>query len=248
MHARRTSPRLRRLVALSLLGVALVFSGCVYLRLLELKKQFARFETFFKTDTSDGVRIECLKPLLLASDVRWLGVFPETITPGPGKTENWKVRWVKEAPPGPPEATVHDVELHARFTGERLSHVSIPERYFEFFPKELFVNLLRSTGGARIDRSSRSAEVENAPVPDAPAFAYPTRESLAGMPGRPTEQSSADGLDVFRYRYHTVTTEKEAEPIEVTFSFDAANGRLRTLRARLPTGTINYRVAPAAKS
>lgn len=242
MPSRRNFPHLRRVIAGSLLGLALVFSGCVYLRLLELKKQFARFETFFKTDTTDGVRIECLKPLLLASDVRWLGIFPESITAGPEETENWKVRWVKEAPPGPPEATVHDVELHARFTGGRLSHVSIPERYFEFFPKELFVNLLRSTGGARIDRSARSAEVENTAPPDAPEIPYPTRESIDGMLGRPTEQSSAEGLDVFRYRYHTVTTEKDAEPIEVTFSFGSTDGRLRTLRAKLPTGTINYRV------
>jgi hypothetical protein len=247
MIFRRNFPHLRRFLAFSLLTAAVFLSGCVYLRLLELKKQFARFDTFFKADTSDGVRIECLKPLLLASDVRWLGIFPETITPGAGKTENWTVRWVKEAPPGLPETTVHDVELYARFTGERLSHVSIPERYFEFFSKELFVNLLRSTGGARIDRGSRSADVENMPLPTAPEIKFPTRESIDGMLGRPTEQATRDGLDIFRYRYHTVTTEEDAEPIEVTFSFESGSGRLQKLRAKLPTGTINFRVMPVAK-
>jgi hypothetical protein len=247
MIPRRNFPHLRRVFAFSLLAVTLLFSGCVYLRLLELKKQFARFDTFFKIDTSDGLRIECLKPLLLRGDVRWLGVYPESTIVAPGKVENWRVRWVKEAPPGSPEETVHDVELYARFTGERLSHVSIPEKYFEFVSKELFVNLLRSTGAARIDRGSKSAEVENTPVPHAPEIRLPTRESIGSMLGRPTEQTSGKGLDIFRYRYHAVSTE-EGDPIEVTFSFDSSNGLLQTLRAKLPTGAINFRVMPVAKS
>lgn len=246
MNHRRTPPHLRRAFAFFLLAGTLLFSGCVYLRLLDLKKQFARFETFFKADVSDGVRIECLEPLLLTGDVRWLGVFPETIETE-GNVENWRVRWIKEAPPGPPEDTVYDVELDARFTDERLSFVSIPERYFQFFPKELFVNLLRSTGNARINRSSRSADVDNTPIPNAAEIKPPTRDSINGMLGRPTELSARDGLAIFRYRYRAVTAEKKAKPIEVTFTFDSANGRLQTLIAKLPTGTLNFRVTPAAK-
>lgn len=135
MIPRRNSPHLRRVLAFFLLAAALFLSGCVYLRLLELKKQFARFETFFKIDTAEGLRIECLKPLLLPNDVRWLGVYPESTTVAPDKVENWRVRWVKEAPPGTPEETVHDVELYARFIDDRLSQVSIPENISNSFPR-----------------------------------------------------------------------------------------------------------------
>ena len=246
MILRRNSSHLRRLFAFSLLAAALFFSGCVYLRLLELKRQFARFDTHFKADTTDGVRIECLKPILLANDVRWLGVFPEIIT-AEDNLEHWRVRWVKDPPPGDPETTQYDVELAARFTDERLSFVSIPERYFQFFPKELFVNLLRSTGGARIDRGSRSAEVDNTPDPSVAEIKPPTIDSIAGMLGRPNERLTRDGLDTFRYRYRAVTQEKKAKPIEVTFSFDPRTGRMEMLIAKLPTGTINFRVAPKNK-
>jgi hypothetical protein len=244
MITRRNQPLLRRIFAFLLLAAVLALSGCVYLRLLDLKKQLARFDAHFNADTSDGVRIDCLKPILLADDVRWLGIYPETII-SDGELENWRVRWVKEPPPGSPEETVYDVELAARFTDERLSFVGIPERYFAFFPKELFVSLLRSTGAARIDRSSRSAEVDN--EPHAGDIKPPTIDSIAGMLGRPNERIRRDGLDVFRYRYRAVTSEKKAKPIEVTFSFDVATGRMQTLIAKLPTGTINFRVAPKQK-
>ena len=246
MIPRRNTPHLRRLLAFLLLASALFGSGCVYLRLLELKKQFARFDAFFKADTTDGVRIDCLKPLLRTDDVRWLGVFPEIIVTD-GERETWRVRWIKDAPAGPPETAVYDVELSARFLDDQLCHVAIPERYFQFFPKELFVNLLRSTGSARIDRSSRSATVENAPAPDAPEIKPPTLDSIGGMLGRPTERTQRDGLDILRYRYRPVTREKKAKPLDVTFTFDAASGRLQLLVAQLPTGTVNFRVTPAAK-
>ncbi len=246
MIHRRNLPPLRRAFAFILLAAALLLSGCVYLRLLDLKKQFARFDENFTADTTDGVRIECLEPLLYTDDVRWLGVYPETII-ADGVSEKWRVRWLKDPPPGEPETALYDVELEARFTDDRLTFVAIPERYFAFFPKELFVSLLRSTGGAKIDRSSRSADVENAPDPKAPEIKPPTLDSIGGMLGRPNERTTRDGLETFRYRYRALTPEKKAKPIEVTFSFDSATGRMQTLRAKLPTGTINFRVAPARK-
>ncbi|MGC4071576.1 MAG: hypothetical protein QM760_03530 [Nibricoccus sp.] len=247
MSYRRNPPLLRRIFAFLLLAAAILFSGCVYFRLLDLRKQLSQFDTHFKADITDGVRIEFLEPVLLADDVRWLGIYPETITTAAEK-ETWRVRWLKEAPPGDPETAVYDVELEVRFTDEHLSFVGIPERYFAFFPKELFMGLLRSTGAARINRSSRSAEVDSAPELNAAEIPPPTVESVTSTLGRPNERRLRDGLEVFRYRYRALTSEKKAKPIEVTFTFDQATGQLQTLNAKLPTDTINFRVAPKKKS
>ena len=237
---------LRRLIALLLIACVATFSGCVYLRLLDLKKQFSRFDEHFKTDITDGLRIDCLEPLLQVGDARWLGIFPETITTE-GDTEDWRVRWVKEPPPGAPETAVYDVELSARFVDGRLSRVGIPERYFAFCSKELFVNLLRSTGEARIDRGSRSAEVDNKRPATGPEPVLPTIASIDGMLGRPTEFTKKDGLTLYRYRYKPMTPEKKARSLEVSFVFNDGTGVLQTLTAKLPTGTIHFRVAPPAK-
>ena len=246
MNAPRNQSGRRRLFALLLLACVAAFSGCVYLRLLDLKKQFSRFDQHFKADLTDGLRIECLDPLLQVGDARWLGIFPESITTA-GTAEDWRVRWVKESSPGPLETSVYDVELSARFVDGRLARVGIPERYFAFCSKELFLNLLRSTGEARIDRSSRSAEVDNKPATEGPQPKLPTIESIDGMLGRPTEFTKKEGLTIYRYRYKPMTTEKKARSLEVSFAFNDSTGFLQTLTAKLPTGTIHFRVAPPAK-
>jgi len=245
MNTPRNQSGRQRLFALLLLACVVAFSGCVYLRLLDLKKQFSRFDQFFKTDITDGLRIDCLEPLLQVGDARWLGIFPETTTTA-GSSEDWRVRWVKEPPPGAPETSVYDVELSARFVDGRLVLVGIPERYFAFFSKELFVNLLRSTGAARIDRSSRSAEVDNKPPAEGPELKLPTIASIDGMLGRPTEFTKKEGLTIYRYRYKPMTTEKKARSLEVSFVFNDGTGVLQALTAKLPTGTIHFRVAPSA--
>lgn len=225
-------------------GVALLLSGCVYLRLLQLKNQLADAEKNFRMDITDGLRIECLNPVLYGDDVRWLGIEPETVT-GTPDAERWRVRWLKEPPPGIKEETVYDVELAAAFTNKRMSHVFIPEKYFAFFPKELFVNLLRSTGSAKIDRMSRQADVKAGSDPEKPAVPMPKMSSIEGMLGAPTERKSGVDDVTYLYRYKAVTTGAKAKPIEVSFTFDRATGELRKLTGKLPKGVLNYDLSKA---
>jgi hypothetical protein len=166
---------------------AFLLGGCVYVRLLQLKNQLAEADKHFQMDATNGVRIDCLHPILLGDDVRWLGIEPETIG-GTPEAEIWRVRWIKETPPDVTETTIYDVELAAAFTKKKLSQVYIPEKYFAFFPKDLFVNLLRSTGTAKIDRTSRQADVNAGTDPEKPAIPMPKISEIEGMLGVPTEK------------------------------------------------------------
>src|SRR3954470_11819852 len=82
-----------------LLAATFLFSGCVYLRLLQVKRQLGDFDRFFALDRHEGLRISCLTPVLLTGDFRWLGITPETIK-RLGQSEEWHVRWVKDVPAG----------------------------------------------------------------------------------------------------------------------------------------------------
>lgn len=223
--------------------MSLLVSGCVYLRLLQLKNQFGDFEKHFVIDTSTGLRVTCRHPVLLDDDLRWLGIEPQSIT-NSGKTELWHVRWVKDPPPGVAEASVYDVTLDAELVDRRLVAAQIPERYFEFVSKELFVSMLRSTGAARIDREKRRAEVKTPTAPER-GTDRPKLASIEGMLGHPTERAEADGLVRFRYRYRPVTsTGGRGKPIEVTFVFDQESGALQRLVGKLPKGTLNFVLSP----
>jgi len=232
----------KRYVRLLLLAAAAVtLSGCVYLRLLELKKQFAHFEQNFVVQPTEDFTLHCLHPVLTSSDLRWLGAEPKTITPW-NNGEEWKIRWIKIPAPNTNEAFVYDMEFIARLVDGRLVEASIPKRYFAYFSKELFVNLLRSTGSAKVDRGDHQTEAQT----ETPAeTALPNIKTIKGMLGGPTQQSTKAGQTVYLYRYRLDLAEPESKPAEVTFIFDPASGDLRRLMAHLPHGTLNYDFAKA---
>lgn len=233
-------PRSNRLLpVLCLLAIALFSSGCVYLRLLQLKNQLAEFEKHFTIDTASGVQVTCRHPVLYDDDLRWLGIEPQSIT-RKADGEHWHVRWVKDPPEGVTESAVYDVELEAELRDRRLKSARIPERYFEFVSKDLFVSMLRSTGSARIEREKRRAEVRTGGSASAPAN-RPKLAAIESMLGLPTERTVADGVVRCLYRYRPLTTRGgRGKPIEVTFVFDQTNGDLRRLIGKLPKGTLNF--------
>lgn len=230
----------------SLLLIALLFlvGGCVYLRLLDLKKQFARFDENFVLLPGDDFELRCLKPILTASDVRWIGAEPKTIRPW-NTGEEWSIRWVKQAPPEAGETLIYDMEFIARFADDKLVEAAISKRYFAYFPKELFVNLLRSTGTAKVDKTDRQAESQTDTPPETP---LPNLKSIGGMLGAPTQKSTTkSGLLLYVYLYRLDLPKPESKPIEMTFLFDATTGDLRKLTAKLPHGTLKYDFAKPAK-
>ncbi len=232
-------------VVILLLAVAALSGGCVYLRLLALRNQLADFDRNFTLDLADGVRIQCHHPLIQSSDLRWLGVAPTRITTTGRAATRWRVRWLKQPPPGVVEPVEYDVELFAELADDRVTSVHIAERSFEFFPKELFAQLLRSTASARVDRRSRRAEVTTVAPQPAPGFIPPRREAIEQILGLPTDRSDEGSQARYLYRYLPDTTNGEGRPVDMTFVFDQADGALLRLSGRLPRGTIDYTFAPA---
>src|SRR4051812_12784319 len=153
----RRCPRARRWLALSLASLCLLLGGCVYLRLLELKQQLAKFDQFFSLQTDNGLAIVCLTPVLRTDDVRWIGLKPET-TKKIGQAEHWQVRWVKQIPPGMTEKIEFDIVLELGFVADKLTRIAIPERYFAIMPKTFVVGVIKSLGRGKIDKSGKKIE------------------------------------------------------------------------------------------
>lgn len=233
-------PALPRLLCCFLLaGIVLLGSGCVYFRLLQLKFQLEHFDDNFTATTKDGVTIECLHPLLLSDDLRFLGIDPKSAKLQ-GEVTQWHVRWLKDEPPHVEEKVLHDVELFIDLKDDKLQSLHIPERYFEFFPKELFIDLLRSTGQASIDKLSHKAEVHAGQEMSQTLATLPSLHSVEDLLGVPTERIQEGTTVRCRYRYRTETPTGRGKAIEMTFSFDSKTGDLRKLVGKLPKGTMSY--------
>ena len=232
-----------RVVPLLLIGaVGLLLGGCVYLRLLELKRQLSRFDENFLIPATEDLSIQCLHPVLQTDDLRWLGAAPKTNIVRDGG-EDWAIRWVKEPDPGTKEEHPYEMEIDARFVAGRLVEVRIPKRYLAYISKDLFVNMLRSTGAAKIDRDNRKADAQT----ETPASAaLPNLSTIKAMMGEPTRKVITPDRITHFYRYRLDAVGVTSKPIEASFTFDAVSGELQKFTAKLPRGTINYDFQPTS--
>lgn len=231
----RRTARLSLAAALGL--VALLLGGCVYLRLLELKKQFARFDENFTLETAHGLKLRARDPVLRASDVRWIGIRPETIDKL-GGAERWHVRWLKQLPEGVTEESKFFIALELMFAGGKLSGITIPETYFELLPKDFVVGVVRSLGGAAIDKSSR--EVAAAISADEIRQARPRLPAIDKILGVPTEERVEGRFTVQRYRYIPATAEPGGQAFEMWLRYETKTGELLHWQGRTPVGNIAF--------
>ncbi len=232
--------RVRRTLAFGLATFALLFlSGCVYLRLLEFKRQLADFDRHFTLKTENGLRLVSLTPVVLAGDFRWLGFTPESVIKL-GQAEQWRIRWTKQLPPGVKESDTHDIELELIFVDGKFTRLFMPERFFAFVPKPFFTGLLRSLGQASVDRSRRLAEVNFSRTEREALTARVMATSLAMLLGLPTEKTIETTHTTLRYRYTPVPPESKNGIVDMQFTFDTATGQLQRLHGRSPIGQVSF--------
>jgi hypothetical protein len=231
--------RSRSVFALAL-ATLLLLSGCVYLRLLELKNQLADFDRFFAVDLHDGVKLTLKKPVLLDEDMAFFKLVPES-RERIGTAERWRFRWIK-ANAGPEEIPEnYEVTGDFIFSQHKLSKVILPERLFAFIPKANFIGMLKSVGHAQIDREKRTATSSyNGDIPIAPM----TQGQIGTMLGVPYETNeTAEGI-ACRYRYQKATPDQRAGSIDITFLVNPADHRVLRLKGRIFDATIELDFSP----
>jgi hypothetical protein len=237
--------RRRPWIALGLAAAALLLGGCVYLRLLELKRQLGRFDQYFSLRTDDGLGIVCHKPVVRTGDICWIGAKPETVRKL-GLAEHWHLRMVKQLPPGVTEPARYDVLLEMSFADDKLTRVTIPEQYFAAIPKAFVIGVIRSFGRGEIDQAQKKIEA-TVGAPEL-AASRPRLESIDRLLGKPSETRVEGTMTVMRYRFVPATTEPDPGEFDMTLHFDTATGQLRRWHSRTPVGGIGFKFAADPKT
>ena len=232
------SSRLFRILrALLLASCTLLLSGCVYLRLLEIKQQLGKFDQFFALQSVDGLAIICQTPVLRTNDVRWIGLKPEH-TKKLGHAEQWSVRWVKQLPEGVTEKPQFDIVLELGFANDKLSRVAIPERYFAVMPKQFLIGVIKSLGRGKIDKTGKKIEAEVSA--DEIAAARPNLPAIDKLLGIPSEEREDGTTTIVRYRYVPATKEARAGVFDMHLTFDTKSGELLKWQGFTPVGKIGF--------
>lgn len=236
----------KAITAVCLLGIAILISGCVYLRLLHLKGQIARFDDHFRVDTAQDVVIHFLDPVLLEADMEAIGFKPTSMTGDEGR-QVWGYVFKKLVRDGFAEGDQHDILIDIAFHEGKLARVTIPEQYFDPLPKAFLVELFKSVGEAKIDVVKRRIVANpshaNEGSPETPpVFSNITESIVTTVLGQPYAQTQDDGKTVLEYRYRllpkgaagNLKNVSTRRPYIAKFTFDSRN-TLESIDGVLPS-------------
>jgi hypothetical protein len=230
----------------ALAAVTLLCSGCVYLRLLQLKLQLGDFDKNFAVDTHDGLALTFRNPMLLDRDVEEFFHWVPEARQQNGSAEKWHFAWVKKPAADETGEPPLEIGLDLYFSNHKLVKFVAPERFFAVtMPKRLALAALRSLGRAKIDRDKRraSSTITADDLQTAATDLFLSRPGLLAALGQPTTQTARDGLDGWHYQFSPVSKKQrfgDSGVIDVTFKLDPATGKVRLMKGRTMFGEIAF--------
>ncbi|MDX9754121.1 MAG: hypothetical protein RBU29_09185 [bacterium] len=222
---------------IALLLLILTQSGCVYLRLLEVKNQLKDFDLNFRIETGEQLIVHALDPVITDSDLLYLTkVDPSSVQTRQNRTQ-WTYRFEKVDEQGNPiqedRSIVFDIGFNEK---NRISQFQFHEIFLEIVPSDFIEGSLRALGNATIDKRNRKVDADS-DVWSGKKLEAPYADSILAKLGPPLndEVSEAGRLVSYKYRLQLPpnSTGKQKNRIaEVTLEFDPDTDQLKRLRTR----------------
>ncbi len=200
-------PQLRKVHVgyLLIVFILLQLSGCVYLRLLELKNQFEEFDQYIEINTDQSFSLFFSQPVLHKDDIHNLSKLNPTQIIPTTNGEEWIYRFVKLNNEDSPEK-IYPVTLVFRFIFNqhgKLEQWYFPDEFLAIVPPGFLEASLRSLGNATIFKLSRQlkADVTQIKTQEKP----PTQTTVKQVLGQPYQITDKDKLQRYLYRFRLIT-------------------------------------------
>lgn len=223
----------------------LLLSGCVWLRLLDLKDQFAQFDRYINVPPGPGIELQFKHPVLYDVDLDTLITAEPTATATAGTgAELLTVRSYAfshmPSDSGPDPAGAEPIMvLTAGIRREKLVFVDLPDDLFRVIPRDLALRAMRSLGTATVDRGARSATA--AVDLQGVAATVPTGSELVALFGQPNQIILKDGKlrVLWRYRLEGKSLRADGKPVVAAIAFSFAPGPLPYAQQRPSRFQVN---------
>lgn len=228
--------RIGLLRGLLLLLVLSGLSGCVYLRLLELKGQFAEFDRHFRVENGEHFIVRFLHPVLYRDDFTELSKLDptrvETIPTGKRTVQVYRKLDAKgQSQPG------SDIVFTLDFDQEdRLTTWDFGPLFMTLAPAPFLEASLRSLGKGKVDEAKHQLQVNPADLPKVNARA-PRRDEIVKLLGQPHEQAANAEREVAVYRFQMQTTRvdegyEDRRASSIKLEYDRQTQELLKLRGK----------------
>jgi len=226
----------------TLLGLTLLCSlsfGCVYLRLLQLRKQLADFDANFTLIHSPGAYLTAKNPVLKPRDLVWLTGLDSVQTESTDGKEVSTFRFLKIDPPDGDLPRHSAAWMKAGFVKGKLQSIEFPETFNETFNHEVLRRAFHGAESGEVDESEKAtgwALHKDLVIPDRPKI-----HRLFGLPSSTTTDREFDEL---LYLFHRPPIPKsEIEKPDMWFRFIYDRGGDKMIRAHVQVGWLQIVVS-----
>ncbi|MGI9553663.1 MAG: hypothetical protein ACR2NC_01960 [Thermodesulfobacteriota bacterium] len=206
-------------------------TGCVYLRFLKVKNQMADFNKNFEITEENGLSLNFLNPVLKKKDMVWLMGTEPTIKESEGDPSVWVYELKKRYRGKTTEKKIYDIPLRLKYENNRLTALTLPERFTKYFSKSLFEKFLQTFGEAEISKEDRqaSSKYEGADKSEIPS----TKEILAVL-GKPYYNRVEGEERTYVYRYKILSPDPDKDlGVKIIYHFNKETNLLNSVEANI---------------
>jgi len=230
-----------RLKALGLGALAVAaaasLTGCVYLRLLEVKRQLKDFDKNFKASGEQELVVECLNPVMLSSDMTFLIGASPLNKKKEDSVSVWRYRFERVHPEGDTaRAPLEELSLDFQMRGGKLLKVVVPAAFLQLFSRSVFLEALRAAADAEVAELKKLARARVKLSPSAEEE-LPSRARAMELLGNPLAVDEKDGDKTLLYRYRILRDRKNI-PILARLTFDKAD-RITRIFVKWDTASVD---------
>lgn len=228
---------LRRFVLLFLFAsLSLLLSGCIYLRLLEVKHQLYTFDGYVKIRNHDGLSLIFLKPVLFKEDLLFLARRYPTKIEESHRGTHWQYLFLKQQGNSEKKRGDFDLPVNLIFQNNKLITAIFPARFYEILPEPFIIAALRALGRSEINIKDRFAYGAFHDKDTQGQIQIPGKQDVLRLLGRPSEEEHKGNLLVLTYRYRLEPGEPDVKKSPALgwarFTFPSTSDNLLKAEAR----------------
>jgi len=215
------------IVYLGFLFLMAMISGCVFLRLLEVKRQLNDFNNYFQINDQNVFSLVFLKPTLHTEDILWLAKRSPTLKEVKDQVEVWTYLFEKDYRGKKDEEENFDIPVIMFFEKDKLTEIRFPERFLKVLSKPLLARMFESMGSAEINEWNRSASSK---FEGKDSIEIPKKDHVTLVLGKPFYNKDSKVDSIFTYKYNlknNVTDSKRKQfNLLIKFAFNQEDERL----------------------
>ena len=214
-------------ISIILLIFIVLSTGCVYLRLLKVKRQLNDFENNFELNDQNGLKFVFKNPVLLSDDIIWLMKHDPLSREQSENGEIWVYVLEKQYSDDNADEVNYDIPILFYMRDDKLVEMTFPERFLKNLSKPLLIKMLGSMGKSSISKSTRSAGTE---FKGSNSDEIPKKRYIISVLGKPYRDETTDHTETLTYLYNLkksdVAIEDDQFELKMTFTFGDGNDSL----------------------